>query len=263
KFVSSQASDVFQPCHGCHALDPANGHFGTDGFSSFEFETQLLKIPHLRNAYQKVGMFGMPQVAFTNPGDNGNKGAQIRGFGFLHDGSVDTIFRFHNAIVFNHDNPAGFPISNPGGFPNGAAGDPQRRQMEQFILAFDSNMAPIVGQQITLTSMNAGVAGPRIDLLIARAAAGECDVVLKGTLSGLQRGALRLASGLFQRDRAADPLLADAQVRALAAGAGQELTYTCVPPGGGTRIGVDRDEGGFLHRDELGAGTDPAGPASR
>src|SRR5262245_58970237 len=261
KFLESQASDVFQPCHGCHALDPANGHFGTDGFSSFEFETQLVKIPHLRNLYQKVGMFGMPQIAFTNPGDNGNKGAQIRGFGFLHDGSVDTILRFHNAIVFNHDNPAGFPIANPGGFPNGAAGDPQRRQVEQFMLAFDSNMAPIVGQQITLTSTNAGVAGARIDLLIARAAAGECDVVVKGTLSGLQRGALRLASSLFQRDRAADPLLTDAQLRALAT-AGQELTYPCVPPGSGLRIGVDRDEDGFFDRDEFDAGSDPADPSS-
>ena len=31
-----------------------------------------------------------------NPGDNGFPGDQIRGFGFLHDGSVDTLFRFHN-----------------------------------------------------------------------------------------------------------------------------------------------------------------------
>src|SRR5262249_40531034 len=155
--------------------------------------------------------------------------------------------------VFNHDNPAGFPISNPGGFPNGTAGDPQRRQVEQFMLAFDSNMAPIVGQQITLTTTNTGVAGPRIDLLIAPAAAGECDLVVKGTLGGQQRGAVRLASGLFQRDRAADALLTDAQLRTLAT-AGQELTYTCVPPGSGTRIGVDRDEDGFLDRDELDAG---------
>src|SRR5262249_38906020 len=120
---------------------------------------------------------------------------------------------------------------------------------------------PIVGQQITLTGTNAGVAGPRIDLLIARAAAGECDLVVKGTLSGQQRGAVRLPSGLFQRDRAADALLTDAQVRALAS-AGQELTYTCVPPGSGTRIGVDRDEDGFFDRDELDAGSDPADPAS-
>jgi YVTN family beta-propeller protein len=261
KFMATQASDVFQPCHGCHALDPANGHFGTDGFSSFEFETQLLKIPHLRNAYQKIGMFGMPQIAFLNAGDNGDKGPQIRGFGFLHDGSVDTVLRFHNATVFNQNNPAGFPISNPGGFPNGSAGDPQRRQMEQFILAFDSDMAPIVGQQTTLTASNGGVAGPRIDLLIARAAAGECDLVVKGTRDGEQRGAVRLASGQFRTDRASEALFTDAQMRAFAT-PGQELTYTCVPPGSGMRIGVDRDEDGFFDRDELDAGSDPADPSS-
>ncbi len=100
-------SDAAEPCDGCHALDPANGHFGTDGFSSFENETQNAKIPHLRNAYAKVGMFGMPAIGFLNPGNNGVPGPpatqpdQIRGFGFLHDGSVDTLFRFHNASVFN------------------------------------------------------------------------------------------------------------------------------------------------------------------
>ncbi len=72
-YFNSAPSDVFQPCNGCHVLDPAHGHFGSDGFSSFEFETQLLKIPHLRNLYQKVGMFGMPRVSFFNGGDNGNK----------------------------------------------------------------------------------------------------------------------------------------------------------------------------------------------
>ncbi len=253
---------MFQNCDGCHDLNPAAGFFGSDGFSSFEFEPQLLKIPHLRNLYQKVGMFGMPRIAFLNAGDNGNKGPQVRGFGFLHDGSVDTVFRFHNTIVFNQNNPGGFPISNPGGFANGTAGDPQRRQVEAFMLAFDSNLAPIVGQQTTLTSANGATVGPRIDLLIARAAANECDLVVKGTITGQQRGALRLVSGQFRTDRAGEALLSDAQMRAIAGTAGQELTYTCVPPGSGMRVGVDRDEDGFFDRDELDAGSDPADPSS-
>ena len=261
-FTNSSNSDVFQPCHGCHTLDPAAGHFGTDGFSSFEFETQLLKIPHLRNAYQKVGMFGMPQVSFFNGGDNGNKGNQVRGFGFLHDGSVDTLFRFHKASVFNQMNPGGFPIPNPGGIPNGTAGDPLRRQLEQFVLAFDSNLAPIVGQQITLTSTSGTAVGQRIDLLIARATAGECDLVVKGTLDGEARGWVRIANGSFQSDRKLDHLPTDAELRTQASTAGQELTYTCVPPGSGMRVGVDRDEDGYFDRDEIDAGSDPADPLS-
>jgi YVTN family beta-propeller protein len=261
-FMNSNPSDVFQPCNGCHRLDPAAGFFGSDGFSSFEFETQFMKIPHLRNLYQKVGMFGMAAVSFFNPGDNGSKGDQVRGFGFLHDGSTDTVFRFHNTTVFNQNNPAGFPIGNAGGFPNGTAGDPQRRQVEAFMLAFDSDLAPIVGQQVTLGSASPGSVGTRIGLLIARAAANECDVVVKGTLAGEQRGWVRLASGAFQGDRNTDATLTDAQVRAHAATAGQERTYTCVPRGSGIRAGIDRDLDGFYDRTEIDAGSDPADPSS-
>jgi hypothetical protein len=46
-------------------------------------------------------------------------------------------------------------------------GDDQRRDVEQFMLAFDSDLAPVVGQQVTLSSENAAAARPRIDLLIA------------------------------------------------------------------------------------------------
>ena len=84
---------------------------------------------------------------------------------------------------------------------------------------------------------------------------------MKGTITGEQRGAVRPANGQFQSDRLSDPLRSDAQMRALAT-AGQDLTYTCVPPGSGTRIGVDRDEDSFFDRDELDAGSDPADPAS-
>src|SRR5262249_60786240 len=44
-----------QPCVFCHV-----GPIATDGFSSFDGEPQPFKVPHLRNQYQKVGMFGMP-----------------------------------------------------------------------------------------------------------------------------------------------------------------------------------------------------------
>ena len=39
-------------------------------------------------------------------------------------------------------------------------------------------------------------------------------------------------------------------LRMLAGTAGQELTYTCVPPGSGRRIGIDRDLDGVLDGDE-------------
>jgi hypothetical protein len=92
--------------------------------------------------------------------------------------------------------------------------------------------------------------------------AGECDVTVKGTIAGEQRGAYRLANGRFQTDRAADPTLTDATLRGVAATPGQELTYTAVPPGAGVRIGVDRDGDGSFDHDETDAGSDPANPLS-
>jgi DNA-binding beta-propeller fold protein YncE len=241
-------------CEGCHRLQPGLGHFGTDGRASFENEQQIIKIPHLRNLYQKVGMFGVLDVAAVAPLNQPHQGPQIRGFGFLHDGSVDTMFRFFKAVVF-----ATGQIGGPNvGFVN----DQARRDMEQFMLAFDTNLAPIVGQQTTLTASNAAIVGPRLNLLIARAALDECQVVVKGTVGGEPRGWLRGGNGLFAGDRAGDAPLADAALRAVAATAGQELTYTCVPPGSGERAAIDRDEDGFLDRDELDAGSDPADAVS-
>jgi DNA-binding beta-propeller fold protein YncE len=240
-------------CTGCHTLDPSQGFFGTNGDASFENEQQIVKIAHLRNLYQKIGMFGMPAEPLILAGNNGFMGDQIRGFGFLHDGSIDTVFRFLSATVFENKNGVGFD-----GADNGNV---KRRQAEQFVLAFDSDLAPIVGQQITLTSTNAAVAGPRIDLLIQRSATqfssqilgglvSECQLIVKGNVAGKQRGWVRVFGGVFQSDKAAEPALSDVALRALALVPGQELTYTCVPPGSGPRMGIDRDEDGVLDGDD-------------
>jgi YVTN family beta-propeller protein len=232
-FYFNTVSDTIATCNGCHALDPAQGFFGTDGKGSFEGESQHMKIPQLRNMYSKVGMFGMADVAFFNSGDNGNKGDQVRGFGFLHDGSADTLLRFFNAALFN--------------FPGG---DAQRKQVEQFILAFDSNLKPVVGQQITLTDTNSGSVNPRIDLLSARARAGDADLVVKGVVSGEARGWRRKPDGTFESDKTTESALSDAALRTLAQVPGQPLTYLAVPPGSGVRIGIDRDEDSVLDGDD-------------
>ncbi len=61
--------------------------------------------------------------------------------------AIDTLFRFHSGNVFNFS-----AMGNPGGFTPDAAGDTLRFQVETFMLAFDSNLLPIVGQQATLRS---------------------------------------------------------------------------------------------------------------
>ena len=230
-------------CNGCHVLDPSQGAFGTGKRGSFEgIVAQMFKIPHLRNMYAKVGMFGFPANKGFDAADTGDTGNQIRGFGFTNDGAIDTMFRFFNTIVFHPQLNAGFPLINP---------DATRRDVEQYVLAFDSDLAPIVGQQVTLTSTNASVAGPRISLLEARAAAAftskvlggtvtECDLVARVAQAGAIKGFVwsPSTSTFTSVDGGAD--LSDAALRALAATAGQEVTFTCTPPGSGTRIASTR-----------------------
>jgi len=233
-FYHGPISDTFFNCEGCHVLDPPNKLFGTDGFSTFENEPQMFKVAQLRNLYTKVGMFGMPNVAFFNGGNNGHQGDQIRGFGFLHDGSTDTMERFFNASVFN--------------FPGGNS---QRQQVEQFMLAFDSNIKPVVGQQITQTPTNKATTDPRVDLLTARAAAGDNDVVASGVVFGELRTASRLPDGTFQPDRAADAPLTETALRNLVTSQNTELTFTAVPLNSGIVYGIDRDEDGVLNGDDV------------
>jgi hypothetical protein len=199
-------------------------------------------------------MFGMPNVDFINGFDNGHQGDQVRGFGFLHDGSVDTIFRFLNATVLNNNNGVGF--DGP------SSGNVKRRQVEQLMLAFDSDLAPVVGQQVTLDDSNEFDASSSINLLVQRAQTNftskvlggtvkECDLVVKGTVAGEARGwVMSSTAATFTSDRAIEPPTPDAALRLLAAVPGQELTYTCVPPGSGTRLGIDRDLDTVLDGDD-------------
>jgi len=220
-------------CTFCHRLP-----FGTDGLSTFEGEPQEFKIAHLRNLYQKVGMFGLAGGATV--------GDQVRGFGFLHDGSVSTVFNFVSAAVFQNLNTT------------------DRQNIEQFLLAFDTGMKPAVGQQVSIdaTTFNTTAFVNRITLLVGQADAGNCDLVVKGNVAGEARGALYVGGNSFQFDRHSEAPLSVTAVRNLAATAGQELTFTCVPPGSGERIGVDRDLDGVFDRRELDCATDPADPLS-
>ena len=249
-----------ESCDGCHTLDPgANpgvdrpGFFGGDGRSSLNGGGAMLKTPHLRNMYQKVGMFGLsPAAEFAFPGtDFSFMGDQVRGYGYFHDGSVDTLFRFISVVGFT------FPPS---------ATDPDhvqlRKDIESYMLAFDSNLAPIVGQQITLTAVNGTVTDPRIDLLVARADAGECELLAKSHALGVERGFFYLGGGLFQPDLTLLPPVSDTTLRLLPSINGRPITYTCAPPGSGRRIGIDRDGDSHLDGDERAAGSDPGDPAS-
>jgi hypothetical protein len=132
------------------------------------------------------------------------------------------------------------------------------------VFAFDTGTAPAVGRRITLGTANRDLASTTslLDTLYARAAAGDCDLIVLGKSGGIRRGWLYApATGDFGSDRAAEPRRSKAALRALAAD-GSELTWFGAPPGSGLRMALDRDRDGWFDRDELDAGSNPANPAS-
>ncbi len=226
--IVRQSTGNLEVCRQCHVLNPARGIFGTNGLMSDNIQTgeRNFKIPHFRDQYQKVGMFGF---GFNTPPATGQ---QIRGFGYNHNGATTS-----NFILADLNMPAA-----------------QLRQIRAFLFAFPTEMAPVVGQQVTLTSVNAADAVPEIDVLVseglATAPIPRCDLVAKSVIGGEQRGWLMQADGTFVSDRAAEAPIMRTDLEALAQVPDQALTFTCAPWGSGVRVGIDRDLDGILDGDE-------------
>ncbi|WP_255215663.1 hypothetical protein [Pseudenhygromyxa sp. WMMC2535] len=267
--VLNTADNSLMTCISCHRIDPEGnaeygverpGFFGTEGQIVLAELGQTLKIPHMRNLYTKVGSFGYPggDPLFNAPDmplyDESHQGDQIRGFGFAHDGSKDGLLRVFNAFTFA---------------PEGFEDVETMLAVASFLVAMDSNLAPVVGQQVTLGGGgdNAGKHGKhgkhakhglggaagwaaalaRVELLRARAEAGECELIAKTRLGPFELGLLYEEGG-YSTSFSALPSLDAAQVQLLAVGG--PVTFTCVPPGSGERLGIDRDGDGVPDGDE-------------
>jgi YVTN family beta-propeller protein len=220
-------------CNDCHAVPTGTNNQVLPNEALLE--AQDIKVPQLRNAYEKNHYSRAP-------------GSVNRaGFGFTHDGVFDNLVNFLRLPVFQ--------------FPGG---DAQRADVAAFVLAFDTGTAPAVGRRITLSTSNRDLVATTtlLDTLYARAAAGDCDLVVLGKAGGVRRGYLYDAvAANFQSDRVGEPRLSKAALRALAA-TGSELTWFGVPPGSGVRMALDRDRDGWYDRDELDANTNPGDPTS-
>jgi len=241
-------------CTECHEVNPASGRFGTNLKATFEGEVQDFKVPHIRNMYAKVGMFGAPETGGVREGANQFMGDQVRGTGFIHDGSIDTLERFFAFDVFDTDVNL-------------------RRQLEAAMLVADTDLAPIVGQQITITADATQAARDRVELLRQRSRSGfvskelggqttECDLIA-------HVGADRAVTGwlyLGEQDQFVGDTL-DADPRTLASllaapgDSGAVVTFSCVTPGSGYRLALDADLDRVRNGDEIDVVEPPPPPA--
>ena len=219
---------LLEVCAQCHPIDPAAGTFGTRGLSANNSQPgeKNFKIPHFRDQYQKVGMFGW---GFQSPAATG---PQVRGFSFNHNGATSS-----NFIIADLGMPQDDLLA-----------------LRAFIYAFPTESPPILGQQITLTDSNRAAAAARIDLLVERgmveSPVPECDLVVSGIAGGVARGWSMDRNGTFFPNRNSEPAIDLTAIEAQITAPDDYLTFMCTPWGSGTRIGIDRNLDGVLDGDE-------------
>lgn len=205
---------------------------------SFADEVRTFKVPQLRNLYTRVG-FERTQLRSRS------------GFGFFHDGGeglVSFISRFPNMTS-----------------------DQQVADIVAFMLAFSGSDLPAstletlteppgprsqdshaaVGKQVTVNGTNNSDQAviDRLAQMASLADAGKVGLVAKGRRDGVQRGYTYVGGGVFQSDRALETITTDSL--RLNAAAGAEMTFTVVPFGSQTRIGIDRDGDGIYDGDDV------------
>ena len=219
-------------CNSCHTANPGPGSNRAIIPASVLQENQGFKVPQLRNMYQKLNF------------NNAAGATSVGGFGVLHDGSIPSLFAFLSNPVFQS-------------FSNDTT---RKTNLAAFLLCFDTGMAPAVGYARTTTPANVNNTAVTNDwaLLEGQAAAGNIDLIVKGTVGGQRVGLLyRPASNDYQTDRTGAAPMTRAQLRS-AVTAGDVLTAMGVPRGSGVRMGIDRNLDGVLDGD-LAPPPPPAG----
>jgi len=218
-------------CNSCHVLPVGTTRQIDD--PNLPLAPQGLKIAQLRSLWEKDGW-------------RRNSQTNSKGFGFNHHSEFDTLFALLNA---------GFA------FPPPPTGIQQRRDIEAFLLCFNTDTHPAIGLQITFDGTNNADAASinRLNTFTNVANTNVVGLVAKGVVEGITRGFSYLGAGQFQSDRVGE-VVTTLALRT-GASAGNEITFTVVPFGSQNRIGIDRDQDGFFDRDEVvGCGGDPANP---
>jgi mono/diheme cytochrome c family protein len=255
--------EPFISCATCHTLPTGMGASVTWNFSLNKYDTiapgpngenhapvtasdftaaGVLKIPQLRNLYEKEGMSLTQQESLS-------------GFGFRHNGAVDSLTHFLDLPSFpamsaqELANLQAFLLSFSGSdLPQGSLDD-----IFEPLGPASQDTHAAVGQQITLSSASLSKdESGKVELFLRLADSGKVGLVVKGRQGGIARGYTYMGHGEFQSDRASQQV--SASLLKVMAGPGNELTWTVVAKGTERRIGIDRDEDGTYDRDEVEAG---------
>ncbi len=212
-------------CADCHA-----GPHGDNG--EIMFAPPMHKPTELRGLFDKESL----EIATGIPED---PSVASLGFGFLHDGSIDSLRDFMDIFVLT---------------------DAEKENVTTFCREFDSGIAPSVGHQETLSILS--LDSSRLGEIIFESDKANCDVAGHGIIK-IGRAITRLGywwdGSVFQTDKAGE-ILTLGEMQTLAARRQGGFTLMAVPRGSGRRLGIDRDEDTLFDRDEIALGTDPDDP---
>ncbi len=166
-FNNTPTAGGFIACGPCHTLPTGTNGASLDVNGVADVGNQGMKIPHLRNMYDKVGAY---EVA----------GDQVSGFGYLHDGSDLSMDDFLSIAAFQF------------------AGT-EKDDVNDFQMVVDTGVKPIVGQQVSVVAANHADTAiiDRVGLLMGQADAGHADLVVKGVVDSEARGAVYVGGGQF------------------------------------------------------------------
>jgi len=188
----------------------------------------MFKVPHLRNLYQKVGMFGMPPTPFTAQLASSSRTTPASPVIRCAASASCTTAASTRPSASTARRSSSRPRRTRPAYPSagGPADPPPTRAVHARLR-----------QQPGADCRPAGDPGPD-QRTVAGAAhrsahgarrPGRVRLVVKGRIDGRSAGFLYDGAGRFQRDSRSKPPITDAALRLLATTPGQELTYTCVP----------------------------------
>jgi len=217
------------------------------------------KVPQLRNIHEKIGL-------------DYDRNNSRTGFGFTHDGRMDTLSKF---LFFGSSDPVRY-FDRPGpddDDDNDLDVDRNIADLIAFLLCFSGRepvmlfstfmnnvrsqgVATASGRQFTTTTPS----DPLIDtfLRLADSRSNRLELVVRGELDGLARS--WYFAGVFISDRHREDM--DVATMKDLPSPDHPFTFMLVPMGLARRLGVDRDSDGWLDRTEMDEGYDPADPNS-
>lgn len=205
-------------------------------------DSQHIKVPHLRNLYQKFG--------FTNTAG----AVSIAGFGFSHDGRDSTLFNHFRAPRFGR-------LTN---YSNSAA-NLVKSNLVALLLCFDTGTAPAVGYSRTVTLSNVNTtsisndwsllerqASRRfVDPFILSGSVTNISLIATGTIDGERHSLLYQPSATsYVTDKTGVGPFTRPELAARILG-GDTLTFMGVPAASGQRMALDRESNGLIDGDEL------------